>query len=223
MYGKRQLARELVIILILLLIPAALYMIVQQPNFTPSMALFRMEEKYGIHLTRVTEVEVDLDREDWNYAQERWERDWSPIRYAPELWYLGRAGEGYAAFPLYGSGIRWRCGEPLRLSSAEEPVVTDLRTEKEMGTLAWAYVFGVVLDPEIVRVELTYRAMDTIPDNIYTIGTTEFYDGMFLLCPGDWYPEHFDLAAYDAAGELVFRDTRWETDEGWIDETYIRP
>ena len=31
------------------------------------------------------------------------------------------------------------------------------------------------------------------------------------------------LSAYDAAGELVYRDTRWGADQGWIEETYIRP
>ena len=214
MRSKRRVARNLIALLAVALVLAALY----QPSFTPGMALFRAEHETGIRLDQPIQVEVDLDRENWNYAQERWEQQrWS---YKTERWYLGRTGEGYAAFPLYGSGSRWSCGEPLRLSSAEGPVVTDLRTGKGMSD---AYVFGVVLDPEIVRVELTYRAMDTIPDNIYTIGTTEFYDGMFLLYPGDWYPEYFDLAAYDAAGELVFWDTRWETDEGWIDETYIRP
>ena len=127
----------------------------------------------------------------------------------------GPAPELINDFTVRVSYTQWYRNPFLR---SDRQYVFDRAIRDETGAV---YQDGLLGDarPQVLYIELAE------PDGAPFVLEVplEFYDGMFLLYPGDWYPEYFDLAAYDAAGELVFRDTRWETDEGWIDETYIRP
>lgn len=226
MSDRRQVARNLISIVILVLIPVSLYMIAAQPSFTPGMARFRVEQEYSLHLTRVTEVEADLSTEDWNGPQRG-----GMLTAAQEMrCYFGREGEDYVLIaPIRWKGdALWNQTEYYRLRPAEGlPVVSSLGWWKDELPLVQSeghrdqLVFGAVLDPDITRVELTYP--QSMENRVCTVETTEFYDGMFLLYLGDWQYDHYILSAYDAAGELVYRDTRWGADQGWIEETYIRP
>ena len=227
MSDRRRAARNLITIVILVLIPASLYLIVEQPNFTPGMARFRVEYEYGVRLTQVSEVKLDLDRDrsGWNEAQQ-----FGALAYAEDaVCMFGRVGKDYAliAADRHKGELWWdelwycrlRPQEGVPVVSSHEWGLYEGGTKLIQGIQRGDMVFGAVLDPDITRVELTYP--QSMENRVCTVETTEFYDGMFLLYLGDWQYDHYILSAYDAAGELVYRDTRWGADQGWIEETYI--
>lgn len=106
MSDRRRAARNLITIVILVLIPASLYLIVEQPNFTPGMARFRVEYEYGVQLTQVSEVKLDLDRDrsGWNEAQqfELW-----PMQRMPSVCLAGWERTTPSSPPI---GTRGNCG-----------------------------------------------------------------------------------------------------------------
>lgn len=203
-------------------------LIVFQPSFTPGMAKFRAEYRNDIFLTELTAaITPELDRESWNLPQTQGLLG----NTADVRWYFGRVGETYAAIPVRRFQYRplWESDADLYLLTAKDglPLVSTLWSrEADIPTPApryLGYVFGVALDPSIVRVELIYRSILVDNDEIFTTETTEFHDGMFLLYPGLWTESRYILSAYDADGDLVFRDTLWDTGDDTIKETYTRP
>ena len=212
-----------VIVLFLLYLAAA-----ARPSFTPAMALERAQRWYGSSFTgEVYEVPVD-DR---------------------TVVYLGEMGSGYGLIAVESRGViflekpgnLYRCQSFYWIDDMEDMPVSSVQMWRETGSDSPeryasstqfsnydpGFFFGRVSDPEVVRVEVRWRNLWVPEDGEHTVSFTEFYDGMFFFPLGSrdimGRPCDYILSAYDAAGELVFRDTRWETDEGWVDETYIRP
>ena len=216
-----------VIVLFLLYLAAA-----ARPSFTPAMALERAQRWYGSSFTgEVYEAPVD-DR---------------------TVVYLGEMGSGYGLISVesYGAifpekpGNLYRCQSFYWIDDMEDMPVSSVQMWRETGSDSPeryasssqfsnydpGFFFARVSDPEVVRVEVRWRNLWVPEDGEHTVSFTEFYDGMFFFPLGSrdimGRPCDYILSAYDAAGELVFRDTCGDWDGVTHGDTghtyYFRP
>ena len=148
--------------------------------------------------------------------------------------WTGRMGDGYGLIAAEKEGLLYRRSAAYLIGPGD-PISY---TQENLDGQIQGYFFGHVSDPDIVRVEVIWRAGHA-QDNSETqsIVITEFHEGMFHFFLGfQSYiydsPLFYDLtvgmdyilSAYDAAGELVCRydDWDWETAPGPL-EGGVRP
>ena len=148
--------------------------------------------------------------------------------------WTGRMGDGYGLIAAEKEGLLYRRSAAYLIGPGD-PISY---TQENLDGQIQGYFFGHVSDPDIVRVEVIWRAGHA-QDNGETqsIVITEFHEGMFHFFLGfQSYiydsPLFYDLtvgmdyilSAYDAAGELVCRydDWDWETAPGPLEEG-VRP
>ena len=148
--------------------------------------------------------------------------------------WTGRMGDGYGLIAAEKEGLLYRRSAAYLIG----PGAPISYTQENLDGRIQGYFFSHVSDPDIVRVEVIWRAGHA-QDNSETqsIVITEFHEGMFHFFLGfQSYiydsPLFYDLtvgmdyilSAYDAAGELVCRydDWDWETAPGPLEEG-VRP
>lgn len=205
----------------LLLAITALLLIYLQPTPTAGIARLRAELRYDCRFTEeVARTSLVKGLDLLNPAQQE-----NFQLLSDQFCYFGRSDGRYAAIVTerYRGQRQWNAAPSVYLIDPvpELPVTTNLYLEAEGLALPadHSYVFGVIRDPDITRVRLTYGGLH---HDVYTIETTEFHDGMFLLCPGVRSPSDYTFTAYDRQGNLIYRDACWYTGRQPLRETYIR-
>ena len=185
-----------------------------RPSFTPAMALERAQRWYGSFFTgEVYELSDEAGGAVW----------------------LGRMGEDYGLVAAEKEGLLYRGTAVNTVRDLEGQPVAFAEGPGQIGlTENQGWFFGHVSDPDIVRVEVIWRAGHA-QDNSETqsIVITEFQEGMFHFFLGfQSYiydsPVFYDLtvgmdyilSAYDEDGELVCRydDWDWERAPGPLEE-----
>lgn len=198
----------------------ALYLLaLVRPSFSPETALERIQRRYGSFFTGEV-YEVQADEKTTVYLGEMGSGYGLIAVESCSLIFTTKPGPLYREMSFYWiddmEGMPVSCVQMWRKSSGDS---MPRYPYSNQFSNAPGFFFGRVSDPEVVRVEVRWRNFWSPEDGEYTVSFTEFYDGLFFFPLGFrdnmGHSYEYILSAYDAAGELVFRDIYGDWDRDW--------
>lgn len=190
-----------------------------RPDFSPQSALERTQRRYGSYFTGEV-YEVQADEKTTVYLGEMGTGYGLIAVESCSLIFTTKPGPLYREMSFYWiddmEGMPVSCVQMWRKNGSLSPeqYVSPSQFSNYSG-----FFFGRVSDPAVVRVEVRWRDFWSPEDGEHSVSFTEFYDGLFFfpLGSGDimGHSCEYILSAYDAAGELVFRDIYGDWDQDW--------